>query len=75
MPVEAPDGTAALERVCSNVSQHSHTSSPPEDTLLGGEVDLDGGIATGVVDLAGQNLLDRHLGETLGIRVTTAQDL
>ena len=47
----------------------------PEDPLLGGKVDLDSGIATGVVDLAGHNLLDRHLGETLGIRVTTAQDL
>ena len=47
----------------------------PEDPLLGGEVNLDSGVATGVVDLAGHNLLDRHLGETLGIRVTTAQDL
>ncbi len=31
-----------------------------EDSLLGGEVDLDRGVATGVEDLTGENLLDRH---------------
>ncbi len=32
-----------------------------EDALLGGEVDLDRGVAPGVVDLAGVDLLDGHL--------------
>ena len=31
-----------------------------EDSLVGGEVDLDGGVATGVVDLAGVDLGDGH---------------
>ena len=68
MPVEAPDGTAALERVCSNVSQHSHLLLP-EDALLGGEVDLDGGVAPRVVDLASVDLLDGHpAGETADLK-------
>ena len=69
MPVEAPDGTAALERVCSNVSQHSHHILLPEDALLSGEVDLDGGVAPGVVDLASVDLLDGHpAGETADLK-------
>jgi hypothetical protein len=39
----------------------------PEDALLGGEVDLDGGIAARIVDLASEDLLDRHGGESGGI--------
>ena len=34
----------------------------PEDALLSGQVDLDGRVAAGVVDLTGEDLLDRHLG-------------
>ena len=45
------------------------TSSLPEDTLLGGEVDLDGGVAPGVVDLASVDLLDGHpAGETADLK-------
>ena len=33
----------------------------PEDALLCGEVDLDGGVSPGVIDLAGVDLLDGHL--------------
>jgi hypothetical protein len=33
---------------------------------LGDNVDLDGGVSTGVVDVAGVNLGDRHIGDLLG---------
>ena len=33
----------------------------PEDPLLGGEVDFDGRVTPRVVNLASENLLDRHL--------------
>ena len=41
----------------------------PEDALLCGEVDLDGGVAPGVVDLASVDLLDGHpAGETADLK-------
>ncbi len=33
----------------------------PEDALLGGEVNFHGRVTPGVVNLASENLLDRHL--------------
>ena len=41
----------------------------PEDALLSGEVDLDGGVAPRVVDLASVDLLDGHpAGETADLK-------
>ena len=60
MPVEAPDGTAALESGSVEIVIQSSDDHPPEDPLLCGEVDLHGGVAPGVVDLASVDLLDGH---------------
>lgn len=42
----------------------------PEDPLLGGEVDFDGGVAARVVDLPGKNLGDRHLESWVRVSVS-----
>lgn len=44
-----------------DASGGSRRDSSTEHALLSGEVHLDRGVATGVEDLAGNDLLDRHL--------------
>ena len=48
---------------CSLTCGGAARDGSPEDALLGGEVDLNGGVAPGVVDLASVDLLDGHLAD------------
>lgn len=39
-----------------------------EDALVSGQIDLDGGVTARVVDLSGENLLDRHFEAGCAVR-------
>ena len=62
IPVDAPDGTAARNEPARRVKRANHRALRIRHlTGSGGHVNLDGGVAAAVVDLAGVNLEDLGL--------------